>query len=275
MALRSSKILILIAALVLVLFAVAFVILPLPGTVSILMYHFVGSSEDARESKNFVSRESFERQMAFLRIGGYHVISLDEFYAIHQGQRKSRGKEVVITFDDGNYTFAREAYPVLKKYDFPVAVFVVSENMKQKLHGSMTVEVLKELAASPRVTLGSHTKTHPFLSRLDLGKIQEELEGSKNDLETLLGVPIHYLAYPYGDFDVRVAEVAKKAGYRLAFTTSAKKLRSSGAGSYGLMRVKITRSSDNLFVHWFKASGIYGTFKEWRSRWGKTVESAS
>jgi peptidoglycan/xylan/chitin deacetylase (PgdA/CDA1 family) len=251
----------------LIVFGLAFVFLPLPGTIPVLMYHFIDTRERATKEKNVVSQESFERQMQFLDRFGYRVISPDEFYAIKTGRKKPLGKEVVLTLDDGNYTFEEKAFPILQKYSFPVAVFVVSESVKQELHGSMTVASLKKLLASGKVTIGSHTKTHPLLSQMSDQQMKEELEGSKRDLETLLGTPITDLAYPSGDFDGKVLEKAKQAGYRLAFTTSYKQLKGIEEDLYSITRLKISRTSDNLLVFWLKLSGIYQTLKHSRHQW--------
>lgn len=263
---RPTKIAISTLIILLLIFTAAFIVLPLPGTVPVLMYHFIDTPERAREEKNVVSRGSFAFQMAFLNFFGYRVISLDEFYEIETGQRKPRGKELVLTFDDGNYTFETNAYPILAKYSFPVALFVVSESVKQEINGSMSVDTLKKMLGIGWITVASHSKTHPSLSTMTDEQIEEELAGSKEDLEEMLGIPIRYLSYPSGDVDERVVKTAEKAGYRLAFTTSYKKLKGIPEGPYTQGRVKISRSSDNPFAFWAKISGLYHAFKRERYR---------
>ena len=238
-------------------FAAAFVSFPLPGHIPVLMYHFIGTGEDALREKNFVSRDSFAQQMAFLHLFGYRVISMDDYDAIKTGKRKPRGRELLITFDDGNYTFEKEAFPILARYRFPVTLFVVSESVKRQLHGSMPADTLKRLLATGWIAASSHSKTHPFLSSMTEEQMKKELEESKKDLEEMLGVPIRYFAYPSGDLDERVIGFVQKAGYRLAFTTSHKQLKKIREGPYALTRIKITRSSDNPLIFWFMVSGIY------------------
>ncbi|MDD5218658.1 MAG: polysaccharide deacetylase family protein [Candidatus Omnitrophica bacterium] len=263
---------------ILICFAVAFIVLPLPGDIPVLMYHFVDTSERARTEKNVVSEKSFWRQMEFLHRFGYHAITLDEFYEIKMGIRKPRGKEVVLTFDDGNYTFADRAFPILKKFSLPSAVFAVSDNARLGINGSMSPETLKKLQASGLVTIGCHSKTHPNLSELSHGQILSELKDSKTELETMIGVPVYYLAYPSGNVDERVIQNAREAGYRLAFTTSHKKLNRLNEGLFALTRVKITSTADFPLAFWGQVSGLYGAFKSLRSqscqtRQGQTMPS--
>ena len=69
------------------------------------------------------------------------------------------------------------------------------------------------------VTLGSHTLSHPLLPGLPVDEIQQELEGSKSELEARLGTPVQAFAYPNGDWDPEVRQRVEQAGYACAFTT--------------------------------------------------------
>jgi len=247
---------------------VAFAFLPLPGDIPVLMYHFIDTPERAAQEKNVVSQKRFAQHMDFLDRFGYRVLTLDEYYEIKTGQREPRGREVLITFDDGNYTFDEQAFSILQEHEFPVAVFVVSESVKRGLHGSMSARTLRKLIDSELVTIGSHSKTHPLLSQMPEEKIEEELYGSRRDLQKFLDVPIDYLAYPSGDVDERVVKAARQSGYKLAFTTSYKKLENIDVGAYrdtpllyAIPRVKISRTSDFPLAFWGKISGIYQGFK--------------
>jgi len=244
----------------------AFALLPLPGTVPVLMYHFIGTAEDAAHNKNYITRKSLERQMEFLRRFHYRVITLDELYEIKTGQRKPRGRQIVITFDDGNSSFEKEAVPILQRYRFPVTNFIVSGNGKKQAHGSMSEEAVRRLLRYPWFHIGGHSKTHPSLTGLAPGQIREELAGSKEDLESAFGVPVFYLAYPNGEVDGRAARIAEASGYRLAFTTGYRKLKKLPEGLFTMTRVKISRTSDYPFVFWFKISGIYQLWKRTRSQ---------
>lgn len=240
-----------------VLILVSFALLPLPGTIPVLMYHFIDTPERAAQEKNVVSRQSFEKQVKFLHRFGYRVLSMQAYEDIRAGRRKSQGREVVLTFDDGNYTVAEQAIPVLKPYEMPVTLFLISAALEDGRNGSMKKETALELAQYPWITMESHSRTHPFLSSLSDDQLKAELSGSKQDLEELLHRPIDYIAYPSGDLDARVLTATQNAGYKLAFTTSAKKLKGLPETGFSITRVKISRTSDCLALYWIKVSGIY------------------
>jgi peptidoglycan/xylan/chitin deacetylase (PgdA/CDA1 family) len=65
----------------------------------------------------------------------------------------------------------------------------------------------------PSVTIGSHTRFHPILPRCDDARCEEELTGSRADLERLTGGPVRHLAWPNGDNGVRERRLGASAGY--------------------------------------------------------------
>ena len=69
--------------------------------------------------------------------------------------------------------------------------------------------------------IGSHTRTHPWLTRLSRERAWEEIHGSKKKLEDLFGRAVRHFCYPYGDYNVMVADLVAQAGYATACTTKA------------------------------------------------------
>lgn len=69
------------------------------------------------------------------------------------------------------------------------------------------------------IEVGGHTETHPLLTYEDDETVDRELRGSKEILEGKLGISVRAFAYPNGDWNQRVREHVKKAGYSCAFTT--------------------------------------------------------
>ncbi len=78
-------------------------------------------------------------------------------------------------------------------------------------------EMLKEMR-SAGMTIGSHTRSHPFLTNESEESIADEAQSSRRELERRLGVEARCFAYPGGAFDSRVVETVAAAGYAYAFT---------------------------------------------------------
>jgi peptidoglycan/xylan/chitin deacetylase (PgdA/CDA1 family) len=72
------------------------------------------------------------------------------------------------------------------------------------------------------ISFGSHTVTHPVLSRISPDRVQREVVESRREIERRLGTPITMFAYPngrQGDFDETTKRLLKDAGYECALTT--------------------------------------------------------
>jgi peptidoglycan/xylan/chitin deacetylase (PgdA/CDA1 family) len=77
---------------------------------------------------------------------------------------------------------------------------------------------LAELAAVQRagMTIAAHSRTHPNLTKLADAQLRDEVTGSRQDLQKMLGIDAALFAYPYGAWNGRVAAAVQEAGYRAA-----------------------------------------------------------
>ena len=82
-------------------------------------------------------------------------------------------------------------------------------------------ELLRRMIRHP-FTVGAHSRTHPILSALEPESARAEIDGSRKDLETMLGQPVLDFAYPNGrfsDLSDTTCRLVAEAGYRCAVTT--------------------------------------------------------
>jgi peptidoglycan/xylan/chitin deacetylase (PgdA/CDA1 family) len=165
--------------------------------------------------------------MTYLHFFRYEVLSLSAALDGLLGKGDLPHHGVVLTFDDGYQNFREYAFPVLQRYHFPATVFLVAgllgKNAKwledDGRFGAplMDRDTIRELRARG-VVFGSHSLTHPFLTKIDRSGREEEIKDSKSALEDLLGEEVQYFCYPSGDYDAGVAEAVKDAGYAAALT---------------------------------------------------------
>ena len=171
-----------------------------------------------------------------------------------------------VTFDDA-YRKLRRVLPDLRQLGLSVTVFAcpgfaddgrpldVSEltertrTVKDEVR-TMNWNELRE-SASMGVDIGSHTVSHPHLTRLGDSELKRELEVSKERIEDELRRPCRFLAYPYGEQDSRVRAAARAAGYEAAFALDARR-----GDPYAVPRVDIYRS-DGQFRFALKTSVAY------------------
>jgi len=97
---------------------------------------------------------------------------------------------------------------------------------------------LRQLASSPGITVGAHTRRHPWLSSLSSPAQREEIEGSRKALEALIEKPVDQFAYPFGGIDAfnrSAVRSVRQAGFSLACSTFADPLV-AGTSRYRLPR---------------------------------------
>lgn len=200
--------------------------------VPILYYHLVDDHLYGPYPSMFVSPKEFEKQMNYLKNNDYTVIALDEIE--HAGQYD---KPVIITFDDGyedNYT---NAYPILKKYNYKATVFLISSFIgKPGYLNKDEINGMKDL-----VSFQSHTVTHPYLTRLSSKEQEYELAASKKEIEAIAGRGVDAVAYPIGDYNQQVIDIAKRY-YKYAVLMVPGGIYHTGDDPYRIKRLNIQRS---------------------------------
>lgn len=83
----------------------------------------------------------------------------------------------------------------------------------------MTPDELVRFASDPCVVIGNHTVDHAILDVLDLDQVQEQIQGCQQLLHDWLGYAPTSIAYPNGNVNDAVAEVARSVGLTTGFST--------------------------------------------------------
>ena len=84
----------------------------------------------------------------------------------------------------------------------------------------LTWEQVREMAQNG-ITMGAHTQSHPILTRISLEDATQELQGSKQRIESEIKLPVTSLAYPNGgssDFNPAIQTSAQELGFDVAFS---------------------------------------------------------
>lgn len=83
----------------------------------------------------------------------------------------------------------------------------------------LTPHELKEMATNPLVSIGNHTHNHAILTNYTSEEIEKEFIDCNNNLEHILGFKPDTTAFPNGNFNENVLNIASALGFRFAFTT--------------------------------------------------------
>jgi len=183
----------------------------------------------------------FEAQMKALKDRGITVIGMQDFLAWRRSEKTIPPRSAIVTFDDGWKSQYDIAWPIMKKYGYPMTLFIYTEGVRGGSLGggeAITWEQLAEMRDAG-VDIEAHSATHQDLREghpvtvVEPGKkrtrkkmtgaeyeqwLHNEVVGCKELLEQRLAIKVNCFAVPFGNYNEHVKEIAHNAGYEAMFT---------------------------------------------------------
>lgn len=211
----------------------------------VLLYHHVANETPPSTS---ISPEDFRTHLDYLRDNDFTVLPLDELVNSLRSKTPLPERAAAITFDDGYSSIYETAFPLLKTYDMPFALFLSTEPINDRQKNYMTWEQVRELSEAG-VLIANHMVSHPYmLSRnkeetdsIWLARQRDELLEAEATILRETGQSHRFLAYPYGEFNAQIKAMLVEEGF-VGFA------QNSGAIGY---------NSDFLALPRFPLAGIY------------------
>jgi len=173
-----------------------------------------------------VTTHHFESHVKYLMETGYTVIPLRQLVAYHVGKTRSLPpRSIAITVDDGHTSVYHHLFPLVKKYNIPVTLFIYPSAISNASY-AMTWGQIREIQASGLFDFQGHTYWHPNFKneKKKLGPrdyeafVEMQLKKSKEKLEKELAIRVDMLSWPFGIYDDDLIRKAVGAGYVAAFT---------------------------------------------------------
>src|SRR5213083_1999055 len=210
-------------------------------TAQVIIFCYHRLVDKVRYPGTEITPAAFEAQMKELKDRGITVIPMQDLLAWKRGEKNIPPRCAVITFDDGWKSQYEVAWPIMKKYGYPLTMFIYTEGVRGgKLGGgeAITWEQLGDMRDNG-VDIQAHTATHQDLreghaitlvgagvkrtrTRLTGPQyeqwVRNEVVGSKELLEQRLGIKVNCFAVPFGSYNEHVKELARNAGYEAMFT---------------------------------------------------------
>jgi peptidoglycan/xylan/chitin deacetylase (PgdA/CDA1 family) len=236
----------------------------------VLCYHATSSDWNHHIS---VAPDVIERQIRSLLVRRYRAVRAADLVA-------GRGRLFHVTFDDA-FRSVLDALAVLERHGVRGTVFSCTEladggrlfpirrrpgeeniTIAESSLRTMTWDELRSVAERGH-EVGSHTVSHPHLTRVSDVELARELRESRERLESELGRPCPFLAYPYGDENGRVRIAARAAGYEAAFGLPG---RSRPYDPFAIPRLGIWRKDGpvRFFLKTSAARRPIGALRRWR-----------
>jgi biofilm PGA synthesis lipoprotein PgaB len=218
------------------------------GKTVVLTYHNISETSKGDIT---ITPERFESDLKMLKDNGFNVIGMRQMLEAMDGKGIMPDNAVVISFDDGIGSFYKYAFPLLKKYNLPAVNFLITsrnETYSSFAEGDrpLSPQEISEMYLSGLIDIQSHTnQSHEYVyinSELKKGaklthrmydketgtmESEEEYEARvADDLTKSRNIIYKYtrnypdtLCFPFGLYNDKVIEIAKKCGYNYFVTT--------------------------------------------------------
>jgi peptidoglycan/xylan/chitin deacetylase (PgdA/CDA1 family) len=245
---------------------------PIDQSAQVIVFGYHRLEKKVRRPDTEITPEAFEAQMKELQDHKIAVIGMQDFLAWKRGEKAIPSRAAIITIDDGYKSAYEVAWPILKKYGYPFTLFIYTEGVKGGKFGggeAMSWEQLAEMRDAG-IDIQAHSATHQDL-RKPYDKVTKrrlnpeeyaqwldaEVGGSKATLEQKLGIRVNCFAVPFGYYNDRVKEAAKKAGFEALFTVYGQKL-THGSPNDSLGRYMIEANKPKVFADAITFGGTSG-----------------
>lgn len=185
---------------------------------SICMYHYVYDKNNPPKEQlnnNFIEVHDLEAELKYLTENNYYFPTWEEVRKYVKGELLLPKKSVVLTFDDGAYSFLNLGVPLFNKYKIPVTSFLIGNLEGKKKVKKYASEYLTFQSHSYNMHRGGgnigHGGIFPVMNHNDaVADLQKSIRiGGNSDA----------FAYPYGDYNDSCIQAVKDAGFKCAVTT--------------------------------------------------------
>jgi biofilm PGA synthesis lipoprotein PgaB len=204
-----------------------------------------------------VSAEHLAQHFSWLRSNGYTAVSLDDLIAARDGKRALPPRAVLITFDDGLRSVYTQVFPLLRIFNYPAVVSVVTswiETPAPVVYDDRTLDAedfltwaqVREMQASGLVEIASHSHAlHAGVPANPQGNLQPaavtrivadgryenedafvarvgaDLARSSTEIRTHTGRSPRAITWPYGAWNEPAREAAERVGLPVSLALNA------------------------------------------------------
>ena len=182
------------------------------NSATVFMYHKFGVSKYPSTS---VTIDQLNSHIEELTKEKYTIKSLNFIIDTIINDGDLPENTIGISVDDADKSFLEVGWPLFKKNNIPVTLFVTTGTISnnQKYINWDQIRKLKEEG----VIIGAHSHTHAHMPDISIEEVRNEIETSNKIFLKELGEIPTLFAFPYGETTDEIIELVKEFKFKVAF----------------------------------------------------------
>ena len=183
------------------------------NSATVFMYHKFGVSKYPSTS---VTINQLENHITELTKDKYNILPLNFIVDAIINDANLPENTIGISIDDADESFFEVAWPLFKKNNIPVTLFVTTGTIVNNNKNYLNWDEIRKLKEEG-VTIGAHSHTHAHMPDLSIDEVKKEIEISNKIFLKELGEIPSLFAYPYGETSNEIINLIKNYKFKVAF----------------------------------------------------------
>ena len=183
------------------------------NSATVFMYHKFGVSKYPSTS---VTIEQLESHINEFTKQKYNILSLDFIVDTVINDGELPNNTIGISVDDADKSFFEIGWPLFKKNNIPVTLFVTTGTIAKNNKNYLNWDQIRKLK-DEGVIIGAHSHTHAHMPDIEIEEARKEIELSNKIFLKELGEIPSLFAFPYGEANIELIELLKEYKFKVAF----------------------------------------------------------
>ena len=183
------------------------------NSATVFMYHKFGVSKYPSTSVTIKQLESHVNELTKEK---YNILSLNFIVDTIINDGELPNNTIGISVDDADKSFFEIGWPLFKKNNIPVTLFVTTGTIARNNKSYLNWDQIRKLR-DEGVTIGAHSHTHAHMPDIKIEDARKEIELSNKIFLKELGEIPSLFAFPYGEANNELIDLLKEYKFKVAF----------------------------------------------------------
>ena len=180
---------------------------------NVFMYH---RFDESKYPSTNIDTKELEKHLVYLKENDFNIESINEILDKKGNKKPFLNNTIGFTVDDAFLSFYKNGWPIFKKYNVPVTLFVSTDIVNESHWNYMSWEDLREFI-NQGGSIGLHSASHAHLTSYDILDVKRDLISSIKVIKKELGITPKIFAYPFGEASNDIINLLESLKINFAF----------------------------------------------------------